>query len=208
VLIEGNVIADNQLMARDKRGGGGVYIRYDSADVVFVNNLVADNLLIEGEGSPGIEVRRSQIVFLHSTIVRNRGGNGSGVYATSGSTATLTNTIISSHTIGVFVDAGSTTRLEATLWGTGTWANETDWSGEGTVISGTVNIWGDPDFVEPDAGDYHIEPGSAAIDTGIDAGVLTDIDAQVRDAMPDLGSDEYWPPIGWRRFYLPLVCHW
>jgi hypothetical protein len=31
--------------------------------------------------------------------------------------------------------------------------------------------------VGPDAGDYHIGPGSAAIDRGVNAGIITDIDA-------------------------------
>ena len=208
VLVEGNEITANQLMVKDERGGGGVYIGNDSTDVVFVNNMVTDNQLTGGEGSPGIEVRRSRSNFLHSTIVRNRGGNGSGVYATSGSTVALTNTIISSHTVGVLVDAGSIAHLEATLWGTGTWANGTDWFGEGDIVSGSVNVWGDPVFADPEAGDYHIESGSAAIDAGVDAGVFVDIDNQVRDETPDIGSDEYPPPVVWRRLYLPLVCRW
>ena len=208
VLVEGNEITANQLMMRDERGGGGVYIGHDSTDVVFVNNLVTDNQLTGGEGSPGVEVRRSQGIFLHSTIVRNRGGNGSGVYATSGSRVALTNTIISSHTVGVLVDAGSIAHLEATLWGTGTWANEADWFGEGDIVSGSINVWGDPVFADPDAGDYHIESSSAAIDAGVDTGVFIDIDTQVRDDMPDIGSDEYLPPIAWKRLYLPLICRW
>jgi uncharacterized repeat protein (TIGR01451 family) len=46
--------------------------------------------------------------------------------------------------------------------------------------------------VDPDNGDYHIGPGSAAIDAGVDAGVTTDIDGQARPSGlgPDLGADE------------------
>ncbi len=80
--------------------------------------------------------------------------------------------------------------LEGTLWG-----NDTDWGGAGTIIIGTVNVWGDPAFVDPDAGDYHLGPGSAAIDAGVNAGVTTDIDGNPRPHGGgfDLGADEYWP---------------
>jgi hypothetical protein len=58
----------------------------------------------------------------------------------------LTNTIIVSHTVGITVTAGSTATLEATLWGLGPWANLTDWGGDGAILTGTVNIWGDPAY--------------------------------------------------------------
>jgi hypothetical protein len=47
--------------------------------------------------------------------------------------------------------------------------------------------------VDPDSGDYHIGPGSAAIDAGVDAGVTTDIDGEARPfgAGYDLGADEW-----------------
>ena len=41
----------------------------------------------------------------------------------------------------------------------GSWANGTDWGGDGDIFTGTVNIWGDPAFVNADGGDYHISPG-------------------------------------------------
>jgi len=91
------------------------------------------------------------------------------------------------------------------LWGSGPWANWTDWSGP-TVDIGTVNIWGNPGFVDPDAGDYHIGPGSKALDVGVDEGVTTDIDKQPRPyLLPDLGADEHWPPGALNTFYLPAV---
>mgnify|MGYP002064416744 CR=1 FL=1 len=38
--------------------------------------------------------------------------------------------------------------FDGTLWGSGAWANDTDWAGDGTIDTGTVNLWGDPDFVD------------------------------------------------------------
>jgi hypothetical protein len=95
--------------------------------------------------------------------------------------------------VGLDVMAGSTVALQATLWGTDSWANLSDWSGGGTVLTGTVNVWGDPDFVDPATGDYHIGSDSAARDAGVDAGVGSDIDGDPRpqDAGYDIGADEY-----------------
>jgi hypothetical protein len=86
--------------------------------------------------------------------------------------------------------------------------------GGGTIITGTLNIFGDPGFVSPVTGDYHLRFGSAAIDAGINAGVTTDIDGQIRpcrvygggfDQSFDLGADEYCPPSTPLQSYLPIV---
>ena len=104
----------------------------------------------------------------------------------------LTNTILVSHSVGITVAAGSTATLEGTLWGSGEWANGTDWSGAGTFINGTVNIWDDPRFLDPAGGDYHISRDSAAIDDGVYSGVTEDIDGEPRPAGMgyDIGADE------------------
>jgi len=98
------------------------------------------------------------------------------------------------------VERSSDVTLEATLWGTGTWANETDWSG--TIMVSAINLWDDPAFVAPDAGDFHIGSDSAAIDAGVDAGVGTDLDGEGRPAGAgyDIGADEFY-----FKTYLPLM---
>ena len=90
------------------------------------------------------------------------------------------------------------------MWGTDTWANLIDWGGDGAIHTGTVNIWGDPAFLDPHGGDYHIGPGSAALDAGVDAGVVVDIDGDGRPqgSGHDIGADEFRLP--WQT-YLPLV---
>jgi hypothetical protein len=62
-----------------------------------------------------------------------------------------------------------------------------------------VNLWADPEFVDPENGDYHIGPGSVAIDAGVDVGVFTDIDEDPRPLDGDgddidefdIGADEW-----------------
>ena len=189
-MLSGNTVTGN--IANDD--GGGLCLR--SSDATLASNVVADNRA-NTTGS-GLYVGYSSPRLLHTTIARNSGGDGSGVYVTNdGShycTVTLTNTILVSHTFGIYVSSGNTATLEATLWGSGAWANDSDWSGDGTVITGTLayNYWGNPAFVGPDAGDYHITSSSAAVDAGVDAGVDDDMDSDPRPMGHDydLGADE------------------
>jgi uncharacterized repeat protein (TIGR01451 family) len=179
--------------------GGGVYVGGPS-DASLVNCVVADNQA-DGRGG-GLYVESSHLNAQHTTIARNAdsGFFQGGVFVTSyvygDSTAVLTNTILVSHEVGIWVGSGSTATLKATLWGAGAWANATDWLADGTLVTGTINLWGDPDFLTPDEGDYHIGASSAAIDAAVDAGVPLDIDGEPRPAGLgfDLGADEYFQP--------------
>ena len=104
----------------------------------------------------------------------------------------FSNTILVSQTVGIYVENGSSAQMDGTLWGSAAWANGQDWAGGGTILTGTVNVWGDPGFIDPENGDYHIAPTSAAVDAGVDAGVYTDIDGEPRPIGPgfDIGTDE------------------
>jgi hypothetical protein len=76
--------------------------------------------------------------------------------------------------------------LESTLW----YSNAADWGGVGDIFTGTHNTWGDPLF---DTDGYHLLDGSAAIDAGVDAGVTTDVDGEIRPMGLgyDIGADEF-----------------
>jgi hypothetical protein len=177
--------------------GGGMFLL--GSDATLTNNVVADNQA-DSAGS-GLLVMNCSPRLTHNTIARNSRGDGSGIYiwkvpSMYGPTSVaLTNNILVSHTVGITATVDSTAILEATLWGSGSWANGADWGGAGTIITGTpaYNTWGDPDFVDPDSGDYHIGPGSAAIDRGVDAGVTLDMDGEPRPVGEgyDLGADEF-----------------
>jgi hypothetical protein len=83
-------------------------------------------------------------------------------------TVILTNTIVESHTEGVVIHTGNTAILNGVLWfhndgKTGDGANH--------IVIVTNAIDGDPAFVDPDGGDYHIGARKAARDRGVDAGV-------------------------------------
>lgn len=199
----------NLVQANSADYGAGLALSL--SDATLANTLVTGNL--GGIGS-GLYIQGSSPRLLHSTIAGGSGIN-SGLWISAvkkeidfylPSTVWLTNTILVSHTVGITVVEGNTVTLAATLWGTDTWANDTDWGGDGIIATGTANIWGDPGFVDPDSGNYHIDSDSAALDQGSDAGIHSDIDHQPRPYLdPDLGADEYWPPGVLRYIYLPLV---
>jgi uncharacterized repeat protein (TIGR01451 family) len=191
-------LAGSTVLANQALRGGGLFLGFGQA--TLASAVVARNQA-ENEGD-GLYLIGSSARILHTTVARNGltgsagdDGHGTGIYAITSfsgdpTTVVLTNTILVSHTLGITVGTGSSATAEGTLWG-----NTADWGGGGTVVSGTVNVWGDPAFVDPDGGDYHVRPGSAAVDAGVDAGAtplsLYDIDGDPRtDGRPDIGADE------------------
>lgn len=172
--FDGDTISNNQ--------SGGVYLYRSGA--TFTNTVIADNQ------GPGIAIDRSSPLFLHATIARN---TGEGVYITTDdimvpSVATLKNTILVSHTVGVAVTSYNSAILDGVLWYGNT--TNTDSSGGPATVAVTHAYTGTPAFA---VDGYHLTAGSAAVERGIDAGVTTDIDGHPRpqDAAPDLGADEY-----------------
>lgn len=196
-VISGNLILNNVVNME----GGGLSI--SNNDTSVLNNVIADN---EAPRSAGVYIKLAYPIFIHNTIARNSGGDGVGISVGQDAGIALTNNIIVSHTVGISVTTGSTATLEATLWGSGPWANLSDWVGDGAVTTGAVNVWGDPYFLDPASGDYHIRPGSAAINAGVDAAVAVDIDGDTRPLGSgyDIGADEVWQQL---QLFVPLVVN-
>ena len=174
----GNVIQDNT--AND---GGGIYMRVGIGSTL-INNAIVDNQANAYGG--GIYSAGTAVYMEHNTIARN--GSTEGVYATTYASYTsstkLNNTIVSSHTVGILAESGNTVIINGVLWH----ATAVPTIGPDVLIQ-NAHI-GDPAFA-PDG--YHITAMSDAIDAGVDAGIVGDIDGQPRpwDAAPDLGADEF-----------------
>jgi hypothetical protein len=186
--ISGNIIRSNTT----KANGGGLSLQGGTA--TLVNNVIADNQA-KTAGS-GLYLWESTPQLIHSTIARNHGGYGSGIYMAGSkpSTATLTNTILVGHRLGIVATAGYTATLDATLW----YGNETDYSGN---VARANDRSGDPAF---DVDGYHLTDISAAIDSGMDAGVTRDLDRDIRPQGIgyDIGADEFRQ---WWYTHLPVV---
>ncbi len=188
--FEGNRVVDNATtegIALMSASGNGP---------TLVNNIVARS------GSYALSAYGEPSNILTATLIHNTfvgAGSGTGVYADKAALY-LTNTIVASVTSGItnFTPASATVTADHTLF----------WAVTNPGISGTNPLGGDPRFVNPAGGDYHLGPGSAAMDAGVDAGVTTDIDGQGRPAdgdangvaIPDVGADERWLQV-----YLPLI---
>jgi hypothetical protein len=190
----------NVIISNTAEYGGGLYLSpYNGG--IYANTTIVDNRA-HTTGS-GLYVWGSRARLLHTTIARNRGGAGSGVYINLNPIGTivflkgvtLVNTIVASQTVGIISEgvpwtSTLTTELSGVLW----YGNGVNISGTETV-SVTQAYTGNPDFAA--GGDYHIGPGSAAIDVGVDAGVDHDMDGQPRPfgAGYDIGADEYTPAL-------------
>jgi hypothetical protein len=194
VTLRNNLITGNTTNWRS----GGVDI--EGCVATLENNVVADNYaLMYGSG---ILITHSTAKFLHTTIARNTGGDGSGVHVLwdTPSTAVFTNTIVVNHAVGITVSNESTVTLNATLWH----ANDGGNTGGAGSISTLNDYSGDPAF---GIDGYHLTDASAAIDRGVvtTAGVTDDIDGDKRPQGLgyDLGADEFQQG----RVFLPLVIH-
>ncbi len=186
--FEGNRVVDNATSqgVRLLIGEGG--------GPTLVNNVVArsGDKTVAATGDAGAPLTAT---LLHNTLVGS--GTGYGVYVESGYvTLYLTNTIVASYTWGItnMFPASSTVYADHTLF----WANTHN------GIQGSNPVSGNPAFT---ADGYHLGTGSAAIDRGVNAGVATDIDGEVRPkgCSFDIGADEFFTSLVCRYILLPVV---
>ncbi|HTP10858.1 MAG TPA: choice-of-anchor Q domain-containing protein, partial [Anaerolineae bacterium] len=189
--------------------GGGLMAQYNSQLAItgtqFINNATAGkggglsatgptrlvNALFAGNfaGMDGAAIDFEQYTetqrdLLHLTIADTISNPKAAISVLSG-TLNLTDTIIANHAIAISNTAGTVYEDYNLFFNT-----ITNTIG---VTSGGHSLVGDPRFVDPIHGDYHLQFGSAAIDRGIDAGIYTDLDGNPRPIGFgfDIGAYEY-----------------
>jgi hypothetical protein len=185
--LSGNIITNN---SADEYTGFGGGLLLSGSDATLINNVVTNNRA--SRYGSGLYIQYSSPRLLHTTIARNTGGDGSGVYISNdwkASTIALTNTILASHSVGISVTEGNTITINGILWHS---TPITVSQPVTSLVKVQNQCTGDPAFANPNAGDYHIGHGSAAIDVGVDAGVDRDIDDEPRPLGSgyDFGADE------------------
>jgi hypothetical protein len=203
LTITGNTILSNQTGSAFLGFGGGIHLYYVN-DFLLVNNIVATNRANGAGTAMYIRNRQAGDVtghLLHNTIYGNFGANQALYFggepfpggSTHVGTISLTNNIIAGHNTAyrVFTSPDLTMNVEDshTLWD-GNGAYE-EIIGDGSSVNITNRLIGNPGLIG--FGNYRLTSASAAINAGIDTGLNSDIDGDLRPIGPavDIGADEF-----------------
>ena len=197
---------------------------------VFADNIVRADHPVENSGGygGGLLVQSSTLNLIHSTVADNH-FTGSlvfgqaiqiqGAQGESGTpgVANIQNTIIAGHidpnnnSSAVTVARGSTANFAKGIFSGNT--NNTNANGKpaspGTITGlNTMMQIASVGFASPGGPNwnYHLEPGSPAIDQANDLGTQIDIDGQPRpfNRLPDIGADEYSETASTQNYYISL----
>jgi hypothetical protein len=155
--------------------------------VVIRNNIIADNVF-------NVYINGYDEIFTINMFYNTISNANTGIYILKNANVVVDSSIISNHSTGISVGAGSgiTLNVYNTLF---------DGNSDNGVI-GTNPLYGDPLYVNPTGYDYHVRWGSAAIDRlPLDGLASVDIDGDPRpmgqNSTPyDVGADEFW----WKYF--------
>ncbi len=200
-VLDSNAIKENVGML-----GSGIHF-WVSRMFTVTNNIIGKNSSSSdryGGGGIWIDGYSSDIgskgILLNNTIAQNGiNAEGEGIWVGAYSSITLTNNIIVSQTVGLTNTApySSVVTARYNLF----WANNND------PITGTNAVLGDPALVDALNNDYHLIFNSAAIDQGMDAGLTTDFDGNIRPQGQgyDIGAYEFIGTRNW--IYLPLLFY-
>jgi hypothetical protein len=191
--LANNIIRDNVASLTDYGSGGGIF-NGPYGDARYYNTVIIGNQagVTADSGGAGLLVEAAAPSLLHTTLHDNTGGNGSGIkvlaYPGMDSWVAMTNTILTSQTVGITVTwnpaVTATVILDGILW-FGNGAN----TGGGGTITPTNQLTGTPAFFSDG---YHVRPGSAAVDAASSSSLSYDIDLQSRpyNILYDFGADE------------------
>jgi parallel beta-helix repeat protein len=188
----------NRILSNTAKFGGGIYV-FRSASLTLTNNVIAQNTA-QGLYFYGATSHPVTGMLVNNTIAHS---GSDGVSLRDHVALTLTNNVIAGNDKGIWTTAVTTATVDHTLFFDNTGG---DTGGTGSITSTDEITGSDPLFVDPAGWDYHILPGSPAIDAGATVPwPTTDIDGEPRPWLPgggyDIGADEArWLPV-----HLPLI---
>jgi hypothetical protein len=162
--IKNNIVSYNSAYSE----GGGFYIANHS-DADIVQNLIFGNTAGSGGGIYWLVPSGARGPFVTNNTIYGNSGQGSGIFADGfDALANVTNNIIVAAAGQTAVVCGSFDS-SVPVFRTN---DVVSFSGSpfGGICSGQTglngNISADPKFVNPGTADYHLQPGSPAIDSG------------------------------------------
>jgi parallel beta-helix repeat protein len=178
--IQNNIVSNNSAYSQ----GGGFYI-VNQSDAAIVQNLITANTAGTGGGVYWMVPSGTRGPYLiNNTIYANPSSQGSGIFADGfDSQAQIVNNIIVAATGQTAVMCGS---FDSTV---PVFHTNDVFSSSGVPYGGLCasqtglngDISADPLFVSPDAGNFHLQRGSPAIDAGTAGGTpQTDFDGVTR----------------------------
>jgi hypothetical protein len=182
VDLEGLLIEDNHAL----NYGGGIFVGSGYHGGMIANNYLVGNTA--GQNGPSIFTLDDGLRIANNTIVGTFYGAFAGIDINQYGTGTLEviNNIVVSHTIGIRAE----NLASVTLSHNDVWNNTTNYF---NIAPGSSDISVDPEFVDPDNDDYHLDSDSPCIDAGTAVdGVHLDWDRERRTGtFLDIGADEY-----------------
>jgi Right handed beta helix region len=182
-LIENNEIYDCQ--------GWGIHAYYPSGGVD--SNVVRNNY-IHDTGGPGIRFGSGNNNVAYNNLIK---ASSQGICITDGvGNAAYNNTIVNGTDRCIWIlGAPYGNAVNSVVRNNLCWANSINTitnDGSGSIVAN--NLLSNPNFANATSGDFHLTPGSPAIDQGATMGaVLTDYDGNSRPQGPayDIGAFEY-----------------
>jgi len=199
--VNGNTIVGNTASLSWNGTGGGIYA-YRSTPLSFWNNIIGGNHASVAGSGAWIGGVNGEATMTHSTFAYNT-GVGQGLYGDLDYRINITNTIFAGHSLAVWGEGANKIKIWYPLW----YDNDEERGGS-AVTDHYEDVRGDPAFVSVADNDFHIGEGSAAIDEGLDLGLLTDVDDEERPngQAPDIGADEYYlKEVTYLYVYVPMV---
>jgi hypothetical protein len=191
IVVQGPLTVTNSLFINNPSGS---LRQYDAGDVLIANTLFASNT-VSGGGTAVFLAGEGTATLKHVTLASSEFVTTTAI-TTSKEIVLVQNTIVANHDVGLNVTTGFVALSHALFHDNGL-------DIQGSVALDENRVTGNPVFVNPGVGDFHLQVGSAAIDAGLDAGIAVDFEGEIRPSLNgfDVGYDEFVPI----RVMLPII---